>query len=403
MENAIITTLIGTFAIGSLGLLATLPEPPGSILAKPVDEASDVMDTLQRLVTYDLRVADGSRYDLNDSLFWSIEDRSGERRFISDVRVLRQVFPDTGRYVVNSFRHMRVIARDTFVVVDGERFDIEWPDAYPVVGDEMEFGDYSTGALKDGTLWHITGDSTDTTWNEPNFTWRPVKAGAYSANVRVQFGSGLEKDTTWHFLVSAPAPVKPDPDLPRKEVVVRKKRRSAPPPRRAPPPPAPNAAFGREDVRFTGRLRMEIESQDRKKITDYRDSEVAFLFTPPVNCVLDRFSYYTQPTGGKGQITIKCISPERTPPVEFNRPFVCGFDREKATSHPIANMPVMFEGVKYRISIKPVIGTMGYFPIQGNRFGVVDEQGGRLVGKGAIQFTSDTSTCLFDVVFRAAQ
>ena len=413
MEKEVIRTLLGTCAIGSLCVLASYTSPLSGIGAFDRGESPPV--SLDARKVYDLRVLDETRYDLKrDSLTWWVRPYGDDalQGFYLNDNVREHAFADTGRYVVSAYKHMREIARDTFVVVEGEKFEWAGPDATTdTVGAVFLFTDYSQQARS--TEWLIAGPQGDlgssvpaptATSNEPEFEWRPQLPGTYTAYVKVEFASGrVEHDSTL-ITVMAPAarpmvdvkPPLPTPIRPRRQP---RPRIPAPTPA---PPPSSTAAFGIETTRFTGTTKVEIEIPDRKKVTNYKSTEVTFTMTPPSDCVLDHFSYFTKSRGSRVAITITCETPGRTG-APFSRSFDGGFDAFTATVHSMANMPVLFKGVKYRISIRPVEGEMGYFPIDGNKFGVVDEHGTRKLGQGNIQFTSDSETCLFDVVFRAAQ
>ncbi len=407
MEKEITRTLLFSFAGGAVLCLLAFSRSYSDVQAR-TDETQAHTDSLHTRERYKLLVTDRSRYLMEDSLSWGIVGLyTGHRSFFLNNTIKEHAFDDTGHYVVSAYRSMVEIARDTLLVIEGEKFEPRWPDVLTdTVGATFQFTDYSQQA--ESTEWRIMGpDSMPVTSAETDFKWTPAIPGTYLAQVRVKFRSGNDETLTQELTVETPKPVA----LVRKPVApVPYKPRPKPQPRkpRVDPPEPTNisiSCFGKQMTKLTRAVTVQIEEPDNRAELNYKNTPVSFLVTPKVDCALSRFTYYTKSTGSKVKITIKCITPPPgyTGNVEYERHFEGGFDAYKATFHELENMPVLFAGLKYKVTITPITGQMGYFPTGSNKFKEVDESGRVRMNGTGITFTDAEETCLFNVVFKCAE
>ncbi len=403
MEKEITRTLLGVFLCGSLGLLAALPRTPGDVQVLTRDK-STIGDSLFANEVYDLRVADTMRYALSDSLSWWIEGpvpRSGMLHM--DIRVKRHVFEEPGVYMVGAYKNLREIARDTLFVSLGEGIDLVPPD-------DLEDTTGAIFSLRDGsrqttsTAWSIRkadGDSVIERSNEKDFDWSADLPGQYWAQLMVETRSGqvLRDSIMLTATVPAPRPVFVQEAAP---IVPPKPRPSEPRVRTHTPPPAPvatNTAF-LPDRNLPLLIRVPTEPPDRKVVT-FKSQATRFEISPRSNCRLHKVSYFSSGDIGKVQVKIECITPACTGEKILVREFVAGYDAYTTHTHEFKNMPVLNKGCKYRMTMTPLKGKLGYFEVEKNKFREVKEDGRTVMINGTSIKILDEETCVYNLIFQS--
>lgn len=402
MQKEITRLLLAVFGAFSLSLLSVRPRPASAVLVS-ADEA-DLNDTvLSTDIEYKLQVADRSRWDINDSLSWSVVNIfSGQSNYFLNNTVKEHTFTDTGTYVVRAFRDMKEIANDTLLVGLGESFKVEWPARSEfILGGTLSAEDLSTRVAS--RTWKVTHGDTVLDLPSANaaiLECVPLDTGSYTVEITVNLESGKVERDRQTFRVGPPPAEEPVAEV-RTPVKVEPKPKKEP---WKPKETTPVVTGNTGECFVTGKkmegssFLIKVEKPPRNQVT-FEDQATVFKISPKYDCMFTGFEYFSNGKIDDLEIKIECLNRLCVGTAVYPFKRKGGYDAHDAVRIDFTNLPILNKDFEYRITVKAKSpGMLGFFPIQSNVF-KPEKQGNTFrMGEASISF-ADLKTCIFNLRF----
>ena len=403
MQKEVTRFLLIFFGAASVSLIAVRPRAASDVAVKDPEDAIVADSALISDTEYKLQVADKSRFDINDSLSWSIGNRfTGPNGYFLNNTVKEHTFTDSGTYLVRAFKDMKEIACDTLLVGLGESFRIQWPEKTTLIlGGSISAEDLSTRVAS--RTWKVTHAELDLDLPSANaaiLELEPLDTGLYTVEIRVNLESGEVKRDQQTFRV-APRPMQEPVAVVKTPVKTEPKPKREPwKPKETPPPPVSNSG----ECFVTGKklegssFLIKVEKPPRNQVT-FEDQATVFKISPKYDCMFTGFEYFSNGKIDDLEIKIECLNRlcVGTSTYPFKRKG--GYDAHDAVRIEFTNLPILNKDFEYRITVKAKSpGMLGFFPIQSNVF-KPEKQGNTFrMGEASISF-ADLKTCIFNLRF----
>gem|GEM_PF-4589444 len=320
-------------------------------------------DTLRVGNTYYLRVLGDSL--MGEGISWIYEPDGDEGPQNPDRNTPRPKFSvrRPGSYIVKVFRGQREIVRDTLVVIEGDRIEVQWPAEQAEVGVPISATDRSTGAK--GRRWYVWegGQQMVDASTVEQLTYTPTVQGELIISMTVAMPAG---DTTLQHAVQVARA------LPKKVLSEKrgKKEESLRPPILAPqrrdPPPAASTPVERNDC-FGARTafipkvpNVVLVPMPQAPEGSADNTETIIEVTPERDCQLVSFQWWAE-RKGDAVVVFECLAPLCKGPKERKFGFSFVRDLRDPQQKDFANTPILRAGERYRIRVKaePGMGMVG--------------------------------------------